>query len=138
MGERRELPTRRRSWTQRAVLGGTTCYLNCGQYEDGSLGEIFINVAKAGAALRATMDSFARNFSVALQYGTPLEKLIATHKGIDFLPQGPVAHDDSGSEVKTATSIIDWVCQEIENAYLRPAIPEKEARLLASARGKQY
>ncbi len=119
--ERRELPNRRRSWTQRCVIGGATCYLTAGEYDDGTLGEIFVTVSKAGSALRGVMDAFARNFSVALQHGTPLVVLLKTHRGTDFAPQGPVVHDDSGSEVVRASSIIDWVTREVENAYLRPA-----------------
>jgi ribonucleoside-diphosphate reductase alpha chain len=136
---RRGLPSRRRCWTQKAVVGDgrdgvkpMTCFLTCGEYDDGTLGEIFLVVAKQGTALRAALDAFAVNFSIALQNGTPLDELVASHRGTDFLPQGQVKHDDSGSEVSQATSIIDWAMQEVENAYLKPREVEEETVGLTS------
>jgi ribonucleoside-diphosphate reductase alpha chain len=118
MSTRRILPNRRRSWTQKAVIGGTTCYLGCGEYDDGTLGELFLDVAKAGSALRATMDAFARGFSVSLQHGIPLESLVALHLNTDFAPQGYVIAE--GSPVKEVKSIVDWAMQELVFAYLIP------------------
>lgn len=91
-------------------------YLTFGEYEDGALGEIFLDVAKAGAALRAVMDAFARTFSIALQHGTPLEVLVEANSGIGFLPNGPV--ESEGSEVRVCQSIIDWAMEELRWAYL--------------------
>lgn len=114
---RRALPTRRASWRQKASIGGTTCYLTMGEYPDGTLGEIFVDVAKGGSAMRAVLDTFARTFSVALQNGAPLEELIRTNKGLEFQPNGDVIA--GGSQVKRAKSIIDWIVREIENAYCK-------------------
>lgn len=97
------------------VIGGVTCYMTAGEYEDGTLGEIFIDIAKAGSAIRATMDAFAKNFSIALQQGTPLRTLLHAHRGTDFQPNGPVVGE--GSPVANCTSIIDWVLQELEYLY---------------------
>jgi ribonucleoside-diphosphate reductase alpha chain len=134
------LPTRRRSWTQAATIGDgsggvapLTCYLTCGEYPDGSLGEIFIVVARCGTALRAMLDHFARSFSTSLQYGVPVEAAVKTHRdSLDFLPSGtvrankaPPREDGCGSDVTSATSIIDWVFQEVENAYCKPGGKDK-------------
>lgn len=91
-------------------------YLTFGEYEDGSLGEVFIDVAKAGAALRAVMDAFARTFSIALQHGSPLATLVEANCGIGFLPNGPV--ESEGSSVASCQSIIDWAMAEVRSVYL--------------------
>ena len=150
---RRELPARRRSWTQRVVIARQTCYLTCGEYDDGTLGEIFLTVAKEGTALRALLDSFAISFSLALQNGHPLKELIGTFRGLDFAPQGIVLHDNrchtgtilhdgSGSTVTHARSIVDWAMQEITSAYLRghdenQAIPHAGPAIVARCSGQE-
>lgn len=118
---RKRLPDRRAHWTQKIRMEGTTCHLSCGEYEDGSLGEIFLAVSKAGSAMRAMLEAFAINFSISLQSGTPLKDLISTHRGVDFQPQGVVVGDFT--QVKKATSIIDYVMQELEKHYVNPPSP---------------
>ena len=139
---RRELSTRRRSWTQRVVIARQTCYLTCGEYDDGTLGEIFLTVSKEGTALRALLDSFAISFSLALQNGAPLKELVGTFRGLDFAPQGMVDHDGSGSTVTHARSIVDWAMQEITSAYLRghdenQAIPHAGPAIVARCSGQE-
>lgn len=98
------------------MVGGTTIYLTCGEYEDGTLGEIFVDVAKAGSALRAVMDAFAKTFSAALQYGCPLGDLVTLHKGIDFQPNGEVKGE--GSSIESAASLVDWLVRVLEEVYV--------------------
>lgn len=110
------MPDRRYCWRQRGVIGGQLVYLDFGEREDGSLGEVFITVSKAGTFSRGVMDALARVLSVALQNGvTPLE-LTSAMRNLNFPPQGSVTC--SGS-VNHATSVVDWIAQEIENAYCR-------------------
>jgi ribonucleoside-diphosphate reductase alpha chain len=116
MPTRRTLPNRRHSWRQKYRVGTTTFYLTCGEYEDNTLGEIFVDVAKAGSAIRATLDSFAKNFSIALQYGSPLKVLVEAHIGLDFEPSGPVIA--GGSAVHECRSIVDCIMLELKNVYL--------------------
>ena len=93
-------------------------YLGLGEYEDGTLGEIWFDVAKAGSAMRAMMDAFARTFSIALQHGVPLNVLVAANEGIGFLPDGVVQSE--GSVVQVCTSILDWAMSELGSIYLSP------------------
>lgn len=114
-GERRELPERRNGFTQRAVVGGHKTYLRTGEYSDGTLGEIFIDMHKEGAAFRALMNSFAVAVSLGLQHGVPLETFVHAFTFTRFDPSGPV---EGSARVKYATSILDYIFRELAVHYL--------------------
>jgi len=114
-GKREKLSNRRRGYTQKAVVGGHKVYLRTGEYEDGSLGEIFIDMHKEGSAFRAMMDSFAIAVSMGLQYGVPLEQFVDAFTFTRFEPAGIVQGNDS---VKNATSILDYIFRELAISYL--------------------
>jgi ribonucleoside-diphosphate reductase alpha chain len=113
--ERDKLPGRRKGYTQKAIVGGHKVYLRTGEYEDGKLGEIFIDMHKEGAALRAMMNNFAISVSVGLQYGVPLEEYVDAFTFTKFEPAGMVQGNDS---IKNATSILDYVFRELAVSYL--------------------
>ena len=113
---RRRLPSKRHGITQEAKVGGNKVFLRTGEYEDGTLGEIFIDMHKEGAALRSVMNCFAMLVSMALQYGVPLDVLVEQFVFTRFEPQGPVQGHD---RVKFATSIIDYVFRALGVEYLR-------------------
>jgi ribonucleoside-diphosphate reductase alpha chain len=113
--EREKLPSRRKGYTQKAVVGGHKVYLRTGEYEDNKLGEIFIDMHKEGAALRAMMNNFAIAISVGLQYGVPLEEYVDAFTFTKFEPAGMVQGNDS---IKNATSILDYVFRELAVSYL--------------------
>jgi len=112
---RERLPGRRKGYTQKAVVGGHKVYLRTGEYDDGKLGEIFIDMHKEGAALRAMMNNFAIAVSVGLQYGVPLEEFVDAFTFTKFEPAGQVQGNDS---IKNATSILDYVFRELAVSYL--------------------
>ncbi|RMD89316.1 MAG: vitamin B12-dependent ribonucleotide reductase [Alphaproteobacteria bacterium] len=114
-GLRRKLPHRRRGYTQKAIVGGHKVYLRTGEYEDGSLGEIFIDMHKEGAGFRAMMNNFAIAVSVGLQYGVPLEEFVEAFTFTRFEPAGMVQGNDS---IKNATSILDYIFRELAISYL--------------------
>ena len=113
--ERERLPTRRKGYTQKAVVGGHKVYLRTGEYDDGRLGEIFVDMHKEGAALRSLLNNFAIAISLGLQYGVPLEEYVDAFTFTRFEPQGPVQGNDS---IKYATSILDYVFRELAVSYL--------------------
>ena len=113
--KREKLMHRRRGYTQKAVVGGHKIYLRTGEYEDGSLGEIFIDMHKEGSSFRAMMDSFAIAISVGLQYGVPLETFVEAFTFTRFEPAGIVQGNDS---IKNATSILDYIFRELAISYL--------------------
>jgi ribonucleoside-diphosphate reductase alpha chain len=112
---RRRLPARRKGFTQEARVGGQKVYLRTGEYDDGSLGEIFIDVAKEGAAFRSIINSFAIAVSKGLQYGVPLEEFVDTFTFVRFEPQGMVT---GHANIKIATSMIDYVFRALALEYL--------------------
>jgi ribonucleoside-diphosphate reductase alpha chain len=112
---RLKLPHRRKGYTQKAVVGGHKVYLRTGEYDDGTLGEIFIDMHKEGAALRAMMNNFAIAVSVGLQYGVPLDEFVDAFTFTKFEPAGMVQGNDS---IKNATSILDYVFRELAVSYL--------------------
>ena len=112
---REKLPGRRKGYTQKAVVGGHKVYLRTGEYDDGKLGEIFIDMHKEGAALRAMMNNFAISVSVGLQYGVPLEEYVDAFTFTKFEPAGQVQGNES---IKNATSILDYVFRELAVSYL--------------------
>ncbi len=112
---RDKLPGRRKGYTQKAIVGGHKVYLRTGEYDDGKLGEIFIDMHKEGAALRAMMNNFAIAVSVGLQYGVPLEEYVDAFTFTKFEPAGMVQGNES---IKNATSILDYVFRELAVSYL--------------------
>ena len=113
--EREKLPNRRKSYIQKAVVGGHKVYLHTGEYEDGRLGEIFIDMHKEGAAFRSLMNNFAIAISLGLQYGVPLEEYVEAFTFTRFEPAGFVQGNDA---IKNATSILDYVFRELAISYL--------------------
>ncbi len=112
---REKLPERRKGYTQKAIVGGHKVYLRTGEYGDGRLGEIFIDMHKEGAGFRAMMNNFAIAISVGLQYGVPLEEYVEAFTFTRFEPAGMVQGNDS---VKNATSILDYIFRELAISYL--------------------
>ena len=113
--ERTKMPERRKGYTQKAIVGGHKVYLRTGEYQDGSLGEIFIDMHKEGAGFRAMMNNFAIAVSVGLQYGVPLEEFVDAFTFTKFEPAGMVQGNDS---IKNATSILDYIFRELAVSYL--------------------
>ncbi|WP_372605381.1 vitamin B12-dependent ribonucleotide reductase, partial [Actibacterium sp.] len=112
---REKLPQRRKGYTQKAIVGGHKVYLRTGEYQDGALGEIFIDMHKEGAGFRAMMNNFAIAVSVGLQYGVPLEVFVEAFTFTRFEPAGIVLGNDS---IKNATSILDYIFRELAVSYL--------------------
>ncbi len=115
IADRRRLPDRRKGYTQKASVGGHKVYLRTGEYEDGRVGEIFIDMHKEGAAFRSLMNNFAIAISIALQYGVPLEEFVEAYTFTRFEPSGMVEGNDS---IKMATSILDYIFRELAVSYL--------------------
>ncbi len=113
--QREKLPDRRKGYTQKAVVGGHKVYLRTGEYEDGRIGEIFIDMHKEGAAFRSLMNNFAIAISVGLQYGVPLDEYVDAFTFTRFEPAGLVQGNDA---IKNATSILDYVFRELAISYL--------------------
>ena len=114
-GERVSLPSRRNGFAQKARVGGHTIYLHTGEFEDGSLGELFISMSKDGAAFRSLMNCFAIAVSIGLQHGVPLEAYVDSFLFTKFEPNGMVTGND---RIHMATSIIDYVFRELAITYL--------------------
>ena len=112
---RRKLPDRRKGYIQKAAVGGHKVYVHTGEYEDGELGEIFIDMHKEGAAFRSLMNNFAIAISIGLQYGVPLEEFVDAFIFTRFEPAGAVTGNDS---IKSATSILDYIFRELGVSYL--------------------
>lgn len=115
LAKRRPLPSRRGGYTQKADLGGHKIYLRTGEYEDGSLGEVFLDMHKEGAAFRSLMNCFAIAISIGLQYGVPLEEFVEAFTFTRFEPNGIVKGHDN---IKMATSMIDLIFRELAMNYL--------------------
>ena len=113
--ERSKMPERRKGYTQKAIVGGHKVYLRTGEYSNGALGEIFIDMHKEGAGFRAMMNNFAIAVSVGLQYGVPLEEFVDAFTFTKFEPAGMVQGNDS---IKNATSILDYIFRELAVSYL--------------------
>jgi len=112
---RDRLPDRRKGYTQKALVGGHKVYLRTGEYDDGKIGEIFIDMHKEGAAFRSLMNNFAIAVSLGLQYGVPLEEYVEAFTFTRFEPAGLVQGND---RIKNATSILDYVFRELAVSYL--------------------
>ncbi len=112
---RRKLPDRRKGYIQKATVGGHKVYLHTGEFEDGELGEVFIDMHKEGAAFRSLMNNFAISISIGLQYGVPLEEFVDAYVFTRFEPAGPVEGND---KIRYATSILDYLFRELGVSYL--------------------
>ncbi|MBL6769899.1 MAG: vitamin B12-dependent ribonucleotide reductase [Rhizobiales bacterium] len=113
--EREKLPHRRKGYTQKAVVGGHKVYLRTGEYDDGRIGEIFIDMHKEGAAFRSLMNNFAIAISLGLQYGVPLDEYVDSFTFTRFEPAGLVQGNDT---IKNATSVLDYIFRELAISYL--------------------
>ena len=111
---RRDLPNRRCGFTQKSRIGGHKVYLRTGEYQDGSLGEIFIDMHKEGAAFRCLMNNFAIAVSLGLQHGTPLEEFVDAFTFTKFEPSGMV---EGSPSIKMSSSIIDYIFRELAVYY---------------------
>lgn len=128
---RRDLPDRRGGFTQKSRIGGHKVYLRTGEYEDGSLGEIFIDMHKEGAAFRCLMNNFAIAVSLGLQYGVPLDEFVNAFTFTKFEPSGMVQGSPS---IKMSSSIIDYIFRELaveysgrdDLAHILPVPPTKQ------------
>ena len=117
-GVRKSLPNRRSGYTQKAKIGGHSIFIRTGEYNDGSLGEIFLDMHKEGAAFRSLLNSFAIAVSLGLQYGVPLEEYVDAFTFSRFEPNGIVQGHDY---VKMATSVIDYIFRDLAISYLKRA-----------------
>lgn len=115
LAKRRRLPQRRKGYTQKANIGGHNVYLRTGEYDDNSLGEIFLDMHKEGAAFRSLMNCFAIAISLGLQHGVPLEEFVEAFVFTRFEPSGMVVGND---QIKMSTSIIDYIFRELAITYL--------------------
>jgi ribonucleoside-diphosphate reductase alpha chain len=113
--QRLRMPGRRKGYIQKAVVGGHKVYLHTGEYQDGTLGEIFIDMHKEGAAFRSLMNNFAIAISIGLQYGVPLDEFVDAFTFTRFEPSGLVEGNDS---IKMATSVLDYIFRELAISYL--------------------
>ena len=112
---RRRLPDRRKGYIQKAAVGGHKVYIHTGEYDDGELGEVFIDMHKEGAAFRSLMNNFAIAVSIGLQYGVPLDEFVDAFVFTRFEPAGRVTGNDS---IRSATSILDYIFRELGVSYL--------------------
>lgn len=115
IAKRRRLPDRRTGYTQKAKIGGQTVYIRTGEYENGQLGEIFLDMHREGAAVRSLLNNFAIAISLGLQHGVPLEEYIDAFVFTRFEPSGMVT---GNQRIKMATSIIDYIFRELAVTYL--------------------
>ncbi|MEX0687003.1 MAG: vitamin B12-dependent ribonucleotide reductase [Balneolales bacterium] len=115
VAERRKLPHRRAGYTQKAKIGGQSVYLRTGEYDNGQIGEIFIDMHREGAAFRSLMNCFAISISLGLQHGVPLEEFVDAFVFTKFEPSGPV---NGNPHIKMSTSVIDYIFRELAVSYL--------------------
>ncbi len=115
IAKRRSMPARRSGYTQKAVIGGHKVYLRTGEYDNGQIGEIFIDMHKEGAAFRSLMNNFAIAVSLGLQHGVPLEEYVEAFTFTRFEPNGPVVGHQN---IKMATSLLDYIFRELAVSYL--------------------
>ena len=113
--QRKRLPEKRPGFTQKSKVGGHTIFVRTGEYKDGTLGEIFIDMHKEGASFRSLLNCFAISVSIGLQYGVPLEEFVEKFTFTRFEPSGPVDHPN----IKTSTSVIDYIFRLLALEYLQ-------------------
>ena len=137
ISKRRSMPGRRRGYTQKARVGGHKIYLRTGEYEDGTLGEIFVDMHREGAAFRSLMNCFAIAISLGLQYGVPLEEFVEAFVFTRFEPNGSVQGHDN---IKMSTSVIDYIFRELALSYLgrTDLVQVKPEDLRSDTVGKPY
>lgn len=134
-GDRSKMGPRRQSWTQKAKLRDAqglpvTFHLGFGEYDGGRLGEVWIDASKEGTFTRGVLGALGRVVSVALQCGTPPQEVVKALRGLNFPPNGKVEHTDGDgansppSPVEFCSSVVDWIAQEIEAAYVGEKVPE--------------
>ena len=109
-GKRFSMPDRRKGYIQKATIGDHKVYLHNGEYEDGKIGEIFIDTSKEGELVKALMNNFAIAISLGLQYGVPLDEFVSAYVGTKFEPSGKVHGND---RILSATSILDYIFREL-------------------------
>ena len=114
-GKRFSMPDRRKGYIQKATIGDHKVYLHTGEYEDGKIGEIFIDTSKEGELVKALMNNFAIAISLGLQYGVPLDEFVSAYVGTKFEPSGKVHGND---RILSATSILDYIFRELAISYL--------------------
>lgn len=115
VAQRKRLPSRRGGYTQKAKIGGQSVYLRTGEYDNGQIGEIFIDMHREGAAFRSLMNCFAISISLGLQHGVPLEEFVDAFVFTKFDPSGPVG---GNPHIKMTTSVIDYIFRELAVTYL--------------------
>tara|TARA_B100001250_G_scaffold31262_1_gene25623 strand:+ start:46 stop:918 length:873 start_codon:yes stop_codon:yes gene_type:complete len=115
IGKRFGMPDRRKGYIQKATIGNHKVYLHTGEYEDGKIGEIFIDTSKEGELVKALMNNFAIAISLGLQYGVPLDEFVNAYIGTKFEPSGKVNGND---RILSATSILDYIFRELAISYL--------------------
>ena len=115
IGKRFSMPDRRKGYIQKATIGNHKVYLHTGEYEDGKIGEIFIDTSKEGELVKALMNNFAIAISLGLQYGVPLDEFVNAYIGTKFEPSGKVNGND---RILSATSILDYIFRELAISYL--------------------
>jgi len=113
--KRFSMPDRRKGYIQKATIGDHKVYLHTGEYEDGKIGEIFIDTSKEGELVKALMNNFAIAISLGLQYGVPLDEFVNAYVGTKFEPSGKVHGND---RILSATSILDYIFRELAISYL--------------------
>ena len=115
IGKRFGMPDRRKGYIQKATIGNHKVYLHTGEYEDGKIGEIFIDTSKEGELVKALMNNFAIAISLGLQYGVPLDEFVNAYLETKFEPSGKVEGND---RILSATSILDYIFRELAISYL--------------------
>ena len=113
--KRFSMPDRRKGYIQKVTIGKHKVYLHTGEYEDGKIGEIFIDTSKEGELVKALMNNFAIAVSLGLQYGVPLDEFVSAYVGTKFEPSGKVHGND---RILSATSILDYIFRELAISYL--------------------
>ena len=114
VSKRFSMPDRRKGYIQKATIGDHKVYLHTGEYEDGKIGEIFIDTSKEGELVKALMNNFAIAISLGLQYGVPLDEFISAYVNTKFEPSGKVHGND---RIMSATSILDYIFRELAISY---------------------
>ena len=132
IGKRFSMPDRRKGYIQKAAIGNHKVYLHTGEYEDGKIGEIFIDTSKEGELVKALMNNFAIAISLGLQYGVPLDEFVNAYVDTKFEPSGKVNGND---RILSASSILDYIFRELAISYLNredlahtPSIAGKELK----------
>lgn len=129
MATRKPLPSRRRTDIIKARIAGHKVYLRTGTYEDGRLGEFFVDMHKDGAAMRSIMNAFAIAMSIGLQHGVPLDEYVDAFSGFQFEPSGIVRGD---TDIAECTSVLDWIVRELAKAHPESLIdPQRLTREVA-------